>query len=510
MWADALPTFEALDAAWEAIAAGADPLSVTGIDPGSAELFAVARRAYSPTPVATPEWNPVPYDSTAPDRATHDVPVINRPCSIGPGSDRTPRPWLTWLSAAALLLLTMAAIAYFAVQSSDDQAADPGTPVPTTVPAPAGEQWTSPRGGNGRTGATQDPGPAGPPAIVWRTESLGMQTPVLAGELIVTIDTDGAIEALDRDGVSRWRVDLDLSCGFSNLWCNGLTGEPGRVFYASTTGVVGAVDAATGAPLWQQSVPDASATGGPLIAEDLLVVSIADGGLRAFDAATGSPIWARAGTATTDPWHHGSNAFADGMLFSGFSDGSLTASRIETGEVVWTTKLDVSENEDAGGIMWAAPSTPVVADGIVYVAGFDPKIGFKGALVAFDAATGQEVWRFSGRAPFTAVSPPAVTDGIVYLGDQNGLFFALDAASGQVQWEIDLPAKLNEAPTIGGDTLYLSLADRSLIAVDLHTHELLWAVQSIGQLLGGPVIAGDTIYGVAGDGPLIALRASNP
>jgi outer membrane protein assembly factor BamB len=337
-----------------------------------------------------------------------------------------------------------------------------------------------------------------------------MQTPVLAGEFIVTIDTDGAIEALDRDGVSRWRVDLDLSCGFSNIWCNGLTGEPGRIFYASTTGVVGALDAATGAPLWQQPMPDASATGGPLVAENLVVVSTTDGGLRAFDVDTGEPVWARAGTATTDPWHHGSIAFADGVIFSGFSDGSLTASRIQTGEVIWTTQLRVSANEAAGGIVWAAPSTPVVANGVVYVASYDPKIGFKGALVALDATTGAEVWRYSSREPATAVSPPAVADGIVYVGGQDGTLTALDGATGQVQWQVVLPARLNEGPTIGGNTIYLSLADRSLIALDLHTHQLLWTVKSVGQLLGGPVVIGDSIYGVAGEGPIVALRAASP
>ena len=79
-------------------------------------------------------------------------------------------------------------------------------------------------------------------------------------------------------------------------------------------------------------------------------------------------------------------------------------------------------------------ATPALAGGRLYVA------GMRDVLVCLDAATGGEIWRRDlaaergGDVPmFGNVSSPLVRDGLVYIHDAGGIS-ALDAATGQTRW----------------------------------------------------------------------------
>ena len=63
-------------------------------------------------------------------------------------------------------------------------------------------------------------------------------------------------------------------------------------------------------------------------------------------------------------------------------------------------------------------SSPAVADGVVYFGSQD------GHLYAVDIATGQERWRF--RTESLVFSSPAVADGVVYFGSRDGHLYAVE------------------------------------------------------------------------------------
>ena len=81
-------------------------------------------------------------------------------------------------------------------------------------------------------------------------------------------------------------------------------------------------------------------------------------------------------------------------------------------------------------------STPVVgrdADGheIVYVGGAD------GALVAFDATAGRELWRFKTDGVIDSAAAIG-SDGTVYIPSGDSRIYAVDGESGTEQWRFDL------------------------------------------------------------------------
>ena len=68
-------------------------------------------------------------------------------------------------------------------------------------------------------------------------------------------------------------------------------------------------------------------------------------------------------------------------------------------------------------------SAAAVADGVAYIGG-------QSRVVAFDAATGQQIWE-------RPISVPAITENALYLGTLNNQVIALDRVSGRTLWEYE-------------------------------------------------------------------------
>ncbi len=75
--------------------------------------------------------------------------------------------------------------------------------------------------------------------------------------------------------------------------------------------------------------------------------------------------------------------------------------------------------QNRGGVS----SSPVVADGKVYVGSQDNKV------YCLDASNGDLVWNYT--TDDLVVSRPDVANGIVYVGGWDGKLYALDALDGE-------------------------------------------------------------------------------
>ncbi len=176
-----------------------------------------------------------------------------------------------------------------------------------------------------------------------------------------------------------------------------------------------------------------------------------------------------------------------------------------------------------------------VDQGTVYVA-------YAGEVMAVRLSDGSLVWRFpekveSGRTYYAA---PAVSDGLVVVGDYAGTLHALDAASGVQKWPFTPQIKSGNparfvgsalihqdmilAPTAGHDNLYavsltgkelwrfptgqaiwarpvsdgeqvyIASMDHYLYAVRLSDHQQVWKKDLGAALVAAPVLTDDTLY----------------
>jgi outer membrane protein assembly factor BamB len=115
---------------------------------------------------------------------------------------------------------------------------------------------------------------------------------------------------------------------------------------------------------------------------------------------------------------------------------------------------------------------PVVADGLVVVAGDEQ-------LAAFDAATGTGRWTVPVAGGFS--EPPLLDSGWVVVAAADGTILTIRAADGQVLWTKSLGAKAAARPFIAGDGVYFALEDGRIVKLALMTGEPEWEQKLAGR-----------------------------
>src|SRR5262249_31623803 len=146
---------------------------------------------------------------------------------------------------------------------------------------------------------------------------------------------------------------------------------------------------------------DALVSGTPIISDGVAYLADAFGVVHAVNAANGAPIWATDVSDALDPLFSASFQSAPVVtrdaLFVGDTDAVLYRLNRVTGNVEWATRVDNNPNALIQG-------DPIFFDGQVLVGissheneepGADPTDDFtlRGRIVALDAATGEVAWQ---------------------------------------------------------------------------------------------------------------------
>jgi outer membrane protein assembly factor BamB len=171
----------------------------------------------------------------------------------------------------------------------------------------------------------------------------------------------------------------------------------------------------------------------------------------------------------------------DGVVYIGADNGAVVALDGATGNIRWATTV-----QKAG-----VDSTPALgADGILYV-------GAGHAVVALNAATGAQQWRFETGGDVES-APSLTPDGTLYFGSDDARVYALDAVDGALKWYFDFPdgADTDSSPALGADgTVYIGSDKGSLYAINGRDGTLNWVFQASGEISGAPAIGSDgTVY----------------
>lgn len=163
-------------------------------------------------------------------------------------------------------------------------------------------------------------------------------------------------------------------------------------------------------------------------------------------------------------------AFYGGRLFRGTGDGHVIALDAKSGEILW--KNSVGE-PDQGEFVSGAP---LAWNGLVIVGTAASEFGVRGRIMAYDADTGREVWRFY-TIPLPG-EPGSETwkDTVWNHGNGGGgtwSHFALDAASAEVFIPVGNPVP-DFSP---GDRPGANLYTNSVVVLDARSGQLKWWYQ---------------------------------
>jgi outer membrane protein assembly factor BamB len=127
---------------------------------------------------------------------------------------------------------------------------------------------------------------------------------------------------------------------------------------------------------------------------------------------------------------------------TGVAGGTLP----DTLELLWSKQIDNGAFE----------ATATIVDGVVYLGDLD------GTFYALELASGAEKWKKKRDTSYNASA--AVRDGKVYIGDMDGKFFCLKASDGTEEWSFTTNAEINGGPNFWKDnSLFADGRGRSLI-----------------------------------------------
>ena len=184
------------------------------------------------------------------------------------------------------------------------------------------------------------------------------------------------------------------------------------------------------------------------------------------------------------------------------ANGDLHAVELATGKKRWGRNVREEYKADKG--FFGVASSPIVIDNKLLV-----NVGGKGAgVVAFDLATGQELWKATSDAASYSSPTVAEIDGkpaAVFL-TRFGLR-VFDPATGKVLYELPFRPRLNESvqgatPLVWKDEIFLTVSystGAALVRSKKGELDEVWANdKALSSQYNTPVRVGDYLYGVHG------------
>jgi parallel beta-helix repeat protein len=180
--------------------------------------------------------------------------------------------------------------------------------------------------------------------------------------------------------------------------------------------------------------------------------------------------------------------FHHDLEHSGYSESPAP----NTNQTLWTYTT-------GGGVY----SSPAVVDGRVYVGSDDGKV------YCLDALTGASIWNYStGNQVY---SSPAVVDGRVYVGSNygdGGKVYCLDAFTGAEIWYYETGSTVDSSPAVADGKVYVSSENGKVYCLDAFTGAHIWDY-TIGPywMRSSPAVVGGRVYVGSGNGKVYCLNA---
>jgi outer membrane protein assembly factor BamB len=230
-----------------------------------------------------------------------------------------------------------------------------------------------------------------------------------------------------------------------------------------------------------------------------------------FDLDTGKQLWRDSYPTpyTMNPAaaSHGKGpkstplVYNDSLYTFGIS-GVLSCYDAATGRVRW--RKEFSKQFKTSAPLYGAATSPIVRSGlvVVHVGGTD-----SGALMAFNAETGDVKWSWTGDGPGYASPIVFESGGVSQIVTQTQKSIAgVSATSGELLWQIPFETEYVQnivTPVVYRQTLIFSGLDKGTRAVRLIKRgqrwetEPLWQNPDVSMYMNSPVLSGDYLYGLS-------------
>jgi outer membrane protein assembly factor BamB len=324
-----------------------------------------------------------------------------------------------------------------------------------------------------------------------------------------------------EDGFTLWRFE---TLGF--VQCAPLY-DPREdvVYFGSNDGALYKVRAHDGRLLWRFST-NAEVAQRPVLSEGVLYATNANDTLLALDPGNGKLLWARhrAPAMAMEVAGYSGPLVWRGMVYMGFSDGTVTAFDAKTGAERWEPVDLSAEAEQTQGDMplyLDVDTTPAGAmvDGtpVVFVA------NYAGGVFALDAETGSQVWSNPAATGVGSLilwsepehrprggGNPVPERRLVIAGSGTTGLWALDPVDGREVWRHALPDGGVSAPTPIQGALMVSASRLGVFLVSPKDGGVIDGIHTGDGVSTLAAVHGRRAFVVTNQGDLLSLLVTPP
>lgn len=326
--------------------------------------------------------------------------------------------------------------------------------------------WPRDRGNAQGTGATEDPLPS-ELVLLWEADidGLGFDAgPIIADGKVFANDHEGRVLSLDLGtGKELWRLELETGFVASPAY------HSGTLYIGDYDGNLHALDAGDGREKWKyESGLEIDAS--PNFYKDAVLFTSQDGTLYCIQRTDGTLKWKY---ETGDQLQCGATLVGT-RTFLGGCDAHLHVIDVETGKPIGNPfPIDAPTG-----------STPTVWKDTVLVP------TYAGEIFSIQMPDRQQNWRFKDtKLSDEFKNSVAVADGLAVATSRNKRVFAMDIATGDVEWVQVLRKRSDASPIIAGNSVIVAAADGRILRFDLKTGNPQWMFEVKGAFLGSPAAA---------------------
>ncbi|MFU0881554.1 outer membrane protein assembly factor BamB [Kluyvera cryocrescens] len=326
--------------------------------------------------------------------------------------------------------------------------------------------------------------------------------PAYADSVVYAADRKGTVKAVNADdGKEVWSVNLAEKDGWFSrkpaLLSGGLTIAGGHVYVGSEKAQVYALDAGTGAIVWQTTAAG-EVLSRPTASDGLVLVHTSNGQLQALDENSGVVKW----TVNLDMpalslRGESAPAVAFGAAIVGGDNGRVSAVLMQQGQLIWQQRISQATGTTEIDRLSDVDTTPVIVNGVVYA------LAYNGNLTALDLRSGQILWK----RELGSVNDFIVDGNRIYIADQNDRVLALTTDGGVTLWtQSDLLHRLLTAPALYNGSLVVGDSEGYMHWINPEDGRFV-AQQKVDSsgFLTEPVVADGKLLIQAKDGTVYAI-----
>ena len=331
--------------------------------------------------------------------------------------------------------------------------------------------------------------------------------PIVVENVVFTMDAQTEISAYDTaSGKQYWRVDLEPEDEDDGFFGGGIAYAEGRIFVTTGFARVFALDARSGAVIWEKDMPG-PLRAAPTVNGGRVFVITLDNQLVTLAADDGRRLWSHIGIQEDAGLLGGASpAVAGGTVVAPFSSGEIIGLSVTDGRVLWSDSLSSVNRIDPLADLAHIRGQPVIDRGMVLA------ISHSGRMIALDIERGVRAWDID----LGGVQTPWAGGEFVFVLTNDAQVVALRRRDGRLRWVRPLQRFEDEedqedliqwsGPVLASDRLIVAGSHGQAVSISPYTGEILGFIELPDGAALPPVVAGNSLFFVTDSADLVVLR----